>query len=336
MKYEDIQALQTLKELHDSGFLEKEEYSHRKNMIIDRLTQTSYLDVINPPPIEKEQAPYLEPKIIEQVVELMTIDKKIEIANKISALDGEEVRKFMNFINEHHPAKVSKGTIEDEWNLDLKEFSDSFLWKLDGFIEELKAKKQIELEKRRAASTPPVDTNQISTTTENHKPETQDALLSSLKRESIDTNLSIPEEKIRRTDNGKFKLQVEIFDTSKRDGVYRCDAPGCEDRTFDDKSNLLKHIRTHTKEKPYKCSSPGCYKSFAHSSTLREHMNIHANKHPHVCTYEGCSKRFTNASNLTRHIRTHTGEKPYICSECGKGFAQSGNLKSHFQTVHNK
>ncbi|KAK8738043.1 hypothetical protein OTU49_004370, partial [Cherax quadricarinatus] len=45
------------------------------------------------------------------------------------------------------------------------------------------------------------------------------------------------------------------------------------------KRNLVRHMRTHTREEPYQCSE--------------------------------CLRNFSKKSHLVSHIRTHTGEKPY-------------------------
>ena len=54
------------------------------------------------------------------------------------------------------------------------------------------------------------------------------------------------------------------------------------------------------------------------SSNLDRHMRIHTNEKPYEC--DVCEKRFSESSSLTNHMRIHTNEKPYECDVCEKRF----------------
>uniref|UniRef100_A0A8C4RCI6 C2H2-type domain-containing protein n=1 Tax=Eptatretus burgeri TaxID=7764 RepID=A0A8C4RCI6_EPTBU len=94
-------------------------------------------------------------------------------------------------------------------------------------------------------------------------------------------------------------------------------------------SNLSKHKKIHTGEKPFKCSV--CLKAFRRLSHLNQHQKIHSGVESNKCTT--CNKSFTQSSSLYRHQKIHTDVKSYKCCVCVKAFHQSSNLYKH-QKIH--
>jgi len=119
-----------------------------------------------------------------------------------------------------------------------------------------------------------------------------------------------------------MEFDYQTYD-SKAQAFFDFEAP----QTSNDK-NDDEHSETM---KAFYCSQPGCKKSFRYRSEILRHMVTHTNKRPYVCTFKNCMKGFKRSDALATHMRIHTREKTFECpyGNCKSTFSTKAGLKYH-------
>jgi KRAB domain-containing zinc finger protein len=98
-------------------------------------------------------------------------------------------------------------------------------------------------------------------------------------------------------------------------------------KVLGNRSKLLTHHRSHTKESPYAC--PFCKKRFSENSTLRKHEATHGAKN-FQCTM--CDKGFVRKDYLAKHVLTH--RQTFKCSECPFVSHVRDDIETHVADAH--
>ncbi len=96
-------------------------------------------------------------------------------------------------------------------------------------------------------------------------------------------------------------------------------------RVLGNRSKLLTHHRSHTKESPYACAF--CGRRFAESSTLRKHEATHGAKN---FTCGVCGKGFVRKDYLAKHTLTH--RQTYRCAFCPFISHERSAIEAHVST----
>lgn len=111
---------------------------------------------------------------------------------------------------------------------------------------------------------------------------------------------------------------------AKSFSCHHCEKKYVNERQLKQHLALVKGIKNH------KCII--CSKFFANVSDLKLHGRSHTNDRPYRCTFPGCQKKFRVNSHLSAHMDTHNTHKNYKCPSCNKMFQTRGARRIHQRT----
>lgn len=119
--------------------------------------------------------------------------------------------------------------------------------------------------------------------------------------------------------------------------TIKCTWEGCT-KMFNRPARLVSHLRSHTNERPFVCSEPGCGKSYLEEKHLKQHIKgSHTHERAYQCDWEGCGKAFLTATRLRRHREAHEGHNRFRCTAyppCDQTFRKHQTLQRHIRSEH--
>jgi len=145
----------------------------------------------------------------------------------------------------------------------------------------------------------------------------------------FDSFLQPPAELSTETEADSVQLYTTVKDGKKKNFV--CTAADCL-KVFRFKSEIERHIFTHSQSRPFLCPFEGCARAFKRTNALQNHVRSqHTGEASLSCPYPDCNLSFTTTAKLRYHKALHLSEKPYKCSfeGCGRSFVTFSQLKQH-------
>ena len=130
-----------------------------------------------------------------------------------------------------------------------------------------------------------------------------------------------------------------------------CEVPGCKHREgFARQYDLTRHLKTHSKEREFKCPDSGCTSNslgFSRKDKLDAHIKA---RHPYLmniiqslrCDVHGCAtkKPFNTIEDLKAHfVTTHEYNRQHrcpveSCTRHSNGFTALAKLSKHIEAEH--
>ena len=108
------------------------------------------------------------------------------------------------------------------------------------------------------------------------------------------------------------------------------------DLIFQSVWELQSHIETEhlmldtSLNKPHGC--PFCHYRTSQRSDLSKHIRTHTGERPYQCNF--CPYRASQLSCVKRHERIHTGNKSFKCQFCTYMSNESASLQVHIHSKH--
>ena len=111
---------------------------------------------------------------------------------------------------------------------------------------------------------------------------------------------------------------------------WKCDE--CSSRFKLEKYLKVHKDRMHLaeEEKEFECNE--CHKKFSKKTYLNKHMRSHSKVKPYACKL--CPYETAFKHRLKKHCMVHTGEKPFECDLCFKRFRRNHDVILHKKAVH--